>query len=72
MPEISTGRRHLIPTPRRTVSGRGHMNAQPNFDEALRRQWEVFADRYAADSDLQKYADAAFGNTDNEGDDSGD
>lgn len=42
------------------------MNAQPNFDEALRRQREVFADRYAGNPDLQRYADEAFGDNDHE------
>lgn len=35
------------------------MIAQPDFDEALRRQREVFRDRYEANESLRKYLDDA-------------
>src|SRR5690625_7863693 len=36
------------------VSGQGHeMDAQPDFDEALRRQRDVFRDRYEANDSLR-------------------
>jgi len=35
------------------------MDAQPDFDEALRRQRDVFRDRYEANDSLRKYMDDA-------------
>lgn len=41
----------------------------PNFDEALKRQREVFADRYTPDSDLAQYVDAMFNEQDQDNED---
>jgi hypothetical protein len=45
------------------------MSAQPAFEEALRKQREVFADRYKANADLSKYVDGLFGTDEEEDDD---
>lgn len=37
------------------------MTDLPTFDEALRRQREVFADRYKANQELSQYVDELFG-----------
>lgn len=41
----------------------------PTFDEALRKQREVFADRYQANAELSKYVDGLFGTDEEKNDD---
>jgi hypothetical protein len=51
---------HFTRQPGRYPAG-NMMDVQPNFDESLRRQREVFADRYADNPELQRYADEMDG-----------
>lgn len=41
----------------------------PTFEEALRKQREVFADRYKANHELSQYVDELFGNDEEQKDD---
>jgi len=41
----------------------------PTFEEALRRQREVFADRYRANHELGQYVDELFGTKEEQNDD---
>ena len=45
------------------------MDDSPTFDEALRKQREVFADRYKANQELSQYVDELFGNDEEQKDD---
>lgn len=40
----------------------------PTFEEALRRQREVFADRYKANQELSQYVDELFGTKEEQSD----
>jgi hypothetical protein len=68
-PEISAGHCHPFQRAPVAIPARTDMPDQPTFDEALRRQREVFADRYKANQELSQYVDELFGNNEEQKDD---